>query len=184
YFRCYEQARLVEGLMGFEQAGGDHEAQPSRHPVIEVRLTPEHFVVELVLSPAAWWDQQNFIGKIDLQRHRDGLRRLLYRLDGDYRFGYWSGAHLSDMHLTTWQLLHGRVLEEWIDTFADGQDWLRLGVWYEPESPALSADYIAHETATRIGELYNVYDFLLWTSNNNYHDFYHKREKYSRRMYA
>lgn len=184
YYRSYEQARLVEGLMGIEQVDGQHDVQPYRHPVIEMRLTPESFAVELVVSPFAWWDQRNFIGKLELQRHRDALRRLLYRMDGDYQFGFWGGENLSDMHLTSWQLLHGRVLDEWMDTFADGQDWLRLGVWYEPESSALSSDYIVHELTTRIGELYSLYDFLLWTSNNNYHDFYHKRDKYARRMYA
>ena len=184
YFRPYEQAKVVESLMGLDQADGDHIVQSYRHPVIELRLTPDHFAIELVLSPMAWWDQRNFMGKLELQRHQESLRRLLYRLDGDYRFGFWGGTHLGDMHLTTWQLLHGRVLGEWMDTFADGQDWLRLGVWYEPESPRLSADYIVHEATTRIGELYNVYDYLLWTSNNNYHDFYGKRDKYARRMYA
>ncbi|MBZ0304363.1 MAG: hypothetical protein K8J31_31795 [Anaerolineae bacterium] len=184
YFRPYEQARLVEGLMGIEPADADQDVQTYRHPAIELRIAPEYFSIELVVSPLAWWDQQNFIGKLELGRHRDALRRLLYRLDGDYRFGFWGGENLADMHLTTWQMLHGRVLDEWMDTFADGQDWLRMGIWYEPESSSLSAHYIVQEAITRIGELYSLYDFLLWTGNNNYHDFYHKRDKYARRMYA
>lgn len=184
YFRPVEQAKVVESLMGLDHMSGATDIQPYRHPAIEVRLSPQQFVVELVVSPMAWWDQRNFIGKIELQRHQDALRHLLYRLDGDYRFGFWGGEELGDMHLTTWQLLHGRVLGEWMDTFADGQDWLRLGVWYEPENSRLSENHIVHELTTRIGELYNVYEFLLWTSNNNYHDFYHKRDKYGRRLYA
>ncbi|MAS37078.1 MAG: hypothetical protein CL610_23970 [Anaerolineaceae bacterium] len=184
YFRPYEQARMVESQMGLEINPGETGIEPQRHPVIELRLAPDYFAIELVVSPNAWWDQINFISKIDLQRHRETLRRTLYRLDADYRFGFWGGENLSDMHLTIWQLLHGRVLDEWMDTFADSQDWLRLGVWYEPESPQLSADYIIHEAATRIGELYKLYDFMLWTSNNDYHQFYQKRDKYARRMYA
>jgi hypothetical protein len=184
YFRPYEQARLVESQMGLENALSEHDIVPSRHPVIELRLAPDHFAIELVLSPMAWWDQVNFISKIELQRHRDTLRRLFYRMDADYRFGFWGGEQLNDMHLTIWQILQGRVLDEWMNTFADGQDWLRLGVWYEPESPRLSHDYIVQEATSRIGELYKLYEFLLWTSNNDYHKFYQKREKYARRMYA
>jgi hypothetical protein len=88
------------------------------------------------------------------------------------------------MHLTTWQLTHGRVIEEWMATFADGQDWLRFGVWYEPEHPALSTDNIVNETFDRLNELYSLYDFMLWTSNNNFHSFYEKRQRFLRRMYA
>jgi hypothetical protein len=184
YFRPYEQARLVESQMGIENGLSERDIVPSRHPVIELRLAPDYFAIELVLSPYAWWDQINFISKIELQRHRETLRRLFYRMDADYRFGFWGGEQLNDMHLTTWQILQGRVLDEWMDTFADGQDWLRLGVWYEPEAPCLSRDYIVHEATSRIGELYKLYEFLLWTSNNDYHKFYQKREKYARRMYA
>jgi hypothetical protein len=184
YFRSLEQARLVENQMGIEQAYGDHDVQPARHPVIELRLGEDYFAAELVLSPLAWWDQQNFMGKLVLKQHRDTLRHLLYRLEGDYCFGFWGGEHLSDMHLTIWQLLHGQVLDEWLDTFADSRDWLRLGVWYELDSPLLSANHIVCELSKRIGELYSIYEFLLWTGQNNYHQFFGRHHKHARRLYA
>ena len=184
YLRTFEQAKLVENLMGIEGSTGNHEVLPVRHPVIELRLTPDHFAIELILSPSAWWDQQNFIGKFDIERQRQTLRNLLSQMGDDYRFGFWEGADLSDMHLTGWQLMQGRIMNEWMTTFADGQDWLRFGMWYDPDCARLSADCIINEAVSRIGELYNLYDFLLWTSNNNYHDFYLKRNKRSRRMYA
>jgi hypothetical protein len=147
-------------------------------------MAPDYFAIELILSPYAWWDQQNFIGKFELERHRQSLRQLFFRFGADYRFGFWGGEASNDMHLTPWQLLQGRVMNEWIDTFADGQDWLRFGSWYEPENEALSRGSIVGEVSQRVGELYNLYDYILWSSNNNYHEFYKRRVKPGRRMYA
>jgi hypothetical protein len=172
YFRSQEQARLVERLMGRDGVGFNASVDTHRHPVIELRLTPEHFAIELIVSPSSWWDQRNLIGKLSVARHRDTLRELLRRMDGDYRFGFWDGIHLSDMHLTNRQLLRGTILDEWMSTFADGQDWLRVGVWYEPDDPALEAPQIISEIVQRVGALYGVYNFLLWTSNNNFQTFY------------
>jgi hypothetical protein len=92
YFRSQEQAEMVERLMGKENIGISKEVDTYCHPVIELRLTPEHFVIELVLSPKAWWDQQNFIGKLDLPQHRATFRNLLRSLDHDYRLGFWGHA--------------------------------------------------------------------------------------------
>lgn len=184
YFRSVNHTQLVENLMGIDTANCDTSGEPYRHPVIEVRLAPDYFAVELVLSPFAWWDQQNFIGKLELDSHRHTLRRLISNMSNDYRFGFWEGTHLSDMHLTAWELSHGKVMQEWMNTFADGQDWLRFGVWYEPESPELSTNNIVQEVTYRIGDLYNLYDFMLWTSNNNFMAFYEKRQKTQRRAFA
>ncbi len=184
YFRSLEQAQMVEKLMGIEVSPTQNSVYPYRHPVIELRLAPDHFAIELVLSPYALWDQQNLIGKLDLERHRMTLRSLLRNMDTDYAFGFWEGTHFNDMHLTTWQLTHGKVMDEWMQTFADGQDWLRFGVWYEPEHSALDDDTIVAEAFARVNELYTLYDFMLWTSNNNFHSFYEKRQRYMRRVYA
>ncbi|HVU12275.1 MAG TPA: hypothetical protein VHD90_13410 [Phototrophicaceae bacterium] len=172
YLRSQEQGMLVERLMGRD--GVDAKGDIYRHPVIELRITPAHFAIELVMSPLSWWDQRNLIGKLSVARHRETLRGILQRVDGDYRFGFWDGAHLSDMHLTSRQLLRGNILEEWMGTFADGQDWLRIGVWYEPEDPALSADRILNEVVQRMVALQTMYTFMLWTSNNNFQSFYRK----------
>ena len=145
--------------------------------MIELRLAPDYFAIELILSPFAWWDQQNFIGKFDLERQRHALRNTLIQMNDDYRFGFWGGIGMSDMHLTAWQLAQGRIMDEWMSTFADGQDWLRFGMWYEPECDQLDDCNIVQEAVTRVGDLYNFYDFLLWTSNNNYHDFYQQTQQ-------
>ena len=149
-----------------------------------MRLTPEHFVIELVLSPKAWWDQQNFIGKLELPQHRTTFRNLLRGLDRDYRLGFWGGTHLSDMHLTVNHLLYGRVLDEWMNTFSDRQDWLRIGKWYSHQDPELDDAVIQNETFNALKALHPLYNFILWTSNNNFHDFYQKRAKYSTRVHA
>lgn len=184
YFRSREQAEMVERLMGKEnitQCGG---VDTFRHPVIELRLTPCSFAVELILSPYAWWDQQNFIGKLELPSHRATFRQLLNEMDGDYCFGYWHGLELSEMHLTNAQLRRGSIMDEWMNTFADGQDWLRVGRWYEAESPMLFRSCIVTEVMNAVRSLNRLYNFLLWTSNNNFQDFYEKRQRYSKRLYA
>ena len=172
YLRSKEQGVLVERLMGRE--GADLSADIYRHPVIELRITPANFAIELIMSPQSWWDQRNLIGKLTVARHRETLRGILQRVEGDYRFGFWDGVHLSDMHLTSRQLLRGNILDEWMSTFSDGQDWLRIGVWYEPLDPALDTDNILSEVVERVLALQKLYTFMLWTSNNNFQTFYRK----------
>ncbi len=172
YLRSRDQSVLVERLMGRD--GSDLPTDPYRHPVIELRITPEHFAVELIMSPMSWWDQRNLIGKLSVARHRETLRGIIQHIDDDYRFGFWDGVHLSDMHLTSRQLLRGNILDEWMSTFADGQDWLRIGAWYEPEDPALNDDRILNEVVGRVVALQKLYSFMLWTSNNNFQSFYRK----------
>lgn len=182
YLRSEEQARVVEENMGLEsRTRGYGSINASRHPVIEVRDTPDHFAVELIISPDAWWDQQNVIGKLELDRHQVGLRGLLRSMKPDYCFGFWEGERLSDMHLTARQLWQGNVLNEWLGTFADGQDYLRFGVWYDRNDPALDPRRIAGEVYTRLSDLYTLYNFLVWSSNNNYRGFYEKRGTCQRR---
>ncbi len=184
YFRSREQAEMVEKLMGKEHVSQTGNVDTYRHPVIELRLTPDEFAIELILSPYAWWDQQNLIGKLELPHHRSEFRELLSQMPHDYRFGFWDGIHLDDMNLTIGQLLRGRFLDEWMDTFADGQDWLRVGKWYSPEDPALDSSNIHREIFNTIESLNNLYTFLLWTSNNNYHKFYERRQRKFRRVYS
>ncbi len=172
YLRSREHGLLVERLMGRDSA--DASGDIYRHPVIELRITPEHFSIELIMAPLAWWDQRNLIGKLTVARHRETLRSILQHIDGDYRFGFWDGTHLSDMHLTSRQLQRGTILDEWMGTFADGQDWLRVGAWYEPEDPALNSDNILNEVVHRLVALQKLYTFMLWTSNNNFQTFYRK----------
>jgi hypothetical protein len=174
YLRSKEQAQVVERLIGRDNAAWQREANINRHPVIELRLTPTHFAVELVLTPAAWWDQQNFVGKLAAPSYREAFRGTLRRMSGDYCFGFWDGTERSDMHLTMQQLMRGNNLDEWMSTFAEGQDWLRMGVWYEPADPALDASRTLAELVTRMTDLYSVYTFLCWTSNNDYQTHYRK----------
>lgn len=172
YFRSREQAEAVERRMGRERPSESGDVDTYRHPVIELRLTPNEFAIELILSPYAWWDQQNLIGKLELQAHRTAFRNLLRAMPADYRFGFWDGVHLGDMNLTVGELLRGRVLDEWMNTFADGYDWLRVGKWYTPGDPALDSSCVLPEIFNTIKTLHSLYSFLLWTSNNDFHKFY------------
>lgn len=173
YLRSQEQAILVERLMGREVAHAAKSANCYRHPIIELRITPEHFAVELIMNPISWWDQRNLIGKLAISRHRSTLHRMIQHIDNDFRFGFWDGINLSEKHLTSHSLTVNTILEEWMSTFGDGQDWLRIGVWYDVEDPRLNVDSITNELLSRMNMLYNMYSFMLWTSNNNFHSFYH-----------
>lgn len=177
YFRSREQAEMVEKLMGKDDVSVSGNVETYRHPVIELRHTPDYFAIELILSPYAWWDQQNFVGKLSITNHRAAFRTLLGSLNSDYRLGFWNGTHLGDMHLTIGQLLKGRIMDEWIDTFADRLDWLRIGKWYSAEDSVLDSAHIAMDAFETVKDLNEIYSFILWTSNNNFHDFYEKRQR-------
>lgn len=171
YLRSREQAITVERLMGRDGLDAPLKLELNRHPVIELRLTDQHFAVEMIVSPASWLDQRNLVGKLSIARHRDNLRQLLSRMNGDFLMGFWDGVYLTDAHVQLCQLMRGRFLDEWMSTFCDGQDWLRLGMWYEPEDPALDTHVIIPELMQRIGALYHLYNYLTWTSNNNFQHF-------------
>lgn len=172
YFRSIDQAMMVEQSMGREGFGDETTVEAYRHPVIEIRLTPDQLAVELIISPDAWWDQQNLVGKLGIDRHRNTFRQVLRQMPDDFYFGFWGGVHLSDMHLTPSQLAYGNVLERWMATFAEGQDWLRFGAWYALDHEALTAEDIQAELFGRIRALVKVYEYVLWTSDNNFHSFY------------
>ncbi|MBE2268189.1 MAG: hypothetical protein IAE80_08135 [Anaerolinea sp.] len=181
YLRSKEQRQLVERLMGRDGQVTSSALDIHRHPVIELRITPTHLAIELIMSPLSWWDQRNLIGKLSIDRHRQALRSAFAEIDGDFRFGFWEGTELSDMHLTSRQVLRGNVLDEWIGTFSDGQDWLRVGVWYEPGHPSLATDTILSEVVRRFSALYRLYTFMMWTSNNNFQSFYRSGPAFSGR---
>jgi len=168
YLRSPEQARAVERMIGREP----HAAiDVPRHPVIEVRLCGGQLAVELIVSPAAWWDQRNLIGKLSVPRHRQAFRALIERLPAEVMFGFWDGLMLSDAHVSARQLVRGGVLEPLFKTFSEGHDWLRAGIWYSANDPLLSTDAITFTLTRTISVLYPLYLFSLWTSSNNFHTF-------------
>jgi hypothetical protein len=174
YMRDTAEAATVEGIMGRDALTTSGSIESHRHPLIELRLTPQHFTVELVIGPDAWYDQQNFVGKLSIEQHRDSFFHLISGLSEEYCLGFWSGVHLSDMHLSIDKIPPQRIFFEYLDTFAANRDWLRIGCWYEPGDPRLDAVCIREELLGRIRDLYTLYDFALWTSNNNFHTFYAK----------
>jgi hypothetical protein len=174
FTRSREQAVLVERLMGRDSFGPLGQVDIHRHPVIELRLTENHFAIELIVSGASWLDQQNLIGKLEVPRHRQSLRSLIQSLPSDTMIGFWSGIEVDEMHLTAAHLTRGSVLDQWIGTFQDVHDCLRIGAWYQPQDSVLSVGGILTEVSRRINSLYNVYDFVRWTSNNDFRTFYGK----------
>ena len=174
YMRSSQQAINVERLMGRDEVLTSGDFVPLHHPVIELRLTPEHFAIELVMSPDAWWDQQNLAGKLSIARHRREFFQILHPLE-EARLGYWQGTHLDDMHVEGSRFQFTRVLTEWMSTFAPGKDWFRVGMWYSLEHFAFTEETIHEEVSKQISMLNTVYHALLWRSDNNFRDFYKAR---------
>lgn len=181
YMRSQAEAEMVESMMGRDALSAVESIESHRHPVIELRLSPDHFTVELVVSPDAWYDQQNLIGKLSVGQHRNRFHQILSALTADYLVGFWSGTHLDDTHLSTLRLPPSPILYEYLNTFADRRDWLRIGRWYAPDDPILEADTIVDEIFARVSELNELYRFISWTSNNNFHSLYQKAFKRSKR---
>jgi hypothetical protein len=171
YLRTRGQAVQVERLMGREEVASVNSIEARRHPVIELRLTPEHFAVELLLSPDAWWDQQNLVGKLTVQRYRQDFYALLQGFDASYFMGFWRGTHLSELHLSAKHFRHPRIMDEWMSTFQPSADWLRLGTWYKLDEEKLQEN-APQEIARHIKSLYGLYQHILWTSDNNFREFY------------
>ena len=174
YSRTAAQSIRVEHFMGRDEVCSPRDVEMHRHPAIEIRITPEYFVMELVVSGDAWYDQQNLMGKLSVDRHRQHFYELIQELDGDYYLGFWSGVDLSDMHIYEEIMKYPRVLNEWLSTFSPEKDNFRLGVWYKNDSEHLSDENLPDELLHQIKSLIPIYEFLLWTSENNYREFFTK----------
>jgi len=171
YLRDVDMALRVERLMGREEVTPDG-IETHRHPLIELRVTANSFTIELVLSPDAWWDQQNIVGKLSHNQHRGVFYQQIQKLGVGVSMGYWEGIELSDMRLQFPQFMHTRILNEWISTFAVSKDWFRIGKWYELDQDELNEDRIADEVSEILVRLYAIYDTIAWRSENNYRNFY------------
>ncbi|MBC8098529.1 MAG: hypothetical protein H7Y11_03740 [Armatimonadetes bacterium] len=170
YLRPNEEARTIESMMGRDLP--IRQLDVRRHPVIELRATCSGAVLELVVPPDAWWDQQNLAGKLSIPRQRSAFQALLARLDERYRLGFWQGTHLDTMHLTAHEASHPAVFNAWMTTFCDGQDWFRIGVWYD--AAALSKPDMSNDLFQRAQTLYELYQFIAWTGNNDFRSFYRR----------
>lgn len=167
YMRPTSDAQTVERMMGRDFANRGIELQ--HHPVIELRVSPRSLALELVMSPQAWIDQENLLGKLSIVRQRHEFRKLISHLNPETRLGFWRGQHLDDMHLTADQLSYANVFEHWMATYTDRQDYFRAGMWYTADQ---ITDNIAVELFNRSQELYSLYNFITWTGNNDFRSFY------------
>lgn len=172
YVRLYGEAQSVERQIGLQNP----EIDLRRHPLIELRLTENHLTLEFVLTPLAWWDQRNLIGKIAMRHHRDELCRLLMSMPSEMIVGHWQGTHLDENHITLRHLRAPRVMEAWLQTFTDSQDVIRIGRWHGAD--ALNGDVLP-DLFDAARSLYAIYRFLAWTSRNDFQSFYDQIQKSS-----
>lgn len=170
YVRLHSEALTVERQIGL--SGTEIDLQ--RHPLIELRLTDRHLALEFVMSPLAWWDQRNLIGKLSLRRYRDELRDMLLSFNAEMVTGHWHGLHLDEQHLTLGQLCSKHVMEAWLQTFSDGRDPIRLGMWFD--AGRLNDDSVP-DLFEAAQALYSVYRFTAWTGRNDFQSFYDQHQK-------
>lgn len=163
-------ALTVERLMGREMVNSASHILSSHHPLIELRLQSDYLVLELAIQPEAWFDQQNIMGKLSLARNQTQFYQLLAHLDERYCLGFWHGHHLSEMHLTMRHLRRIELLNEWLSTFEPSKDTFRLGLWLSYEQ--LGMENLSEKLSEHLTALYKIYDFLLWTSDNNHREAY------------
>lgn len=171
YTRNGAKAVSIERLMGREDLVSVDKVRFQLHPSIELRLSDAGLTIELLISPDAWWDQQNLKGKLSVPRHRHEFYTMLMDLQIEYCMGFWQGTHLSDMHLTGKYFQHPRILDEWLGTFHPGADWFRIGVWYDIEDELLAPDTIVDELLKQIQTIYPLYQYFLWVNDNNFREF-------------
>lgn len=172
YLRSKGQAVNVERLMGREEHANTKNIEARRHLVMELRISQENLCLELIMSPDAWWDQQNLVGKLSIMRHKQDFYASLKDFNSEYRLGFWKGVHLSDMHLRAAHFQHIRIIDEWMSTFQANADWFRLGIWYDWDSELLEETRIVAELMKQIRLLYQLYTEIRWTSDNNFREFY------------
>ncbi|MBC8170297.1 MAG: hypothetical protein H7X77_01435 [Anaerolineae bacterium] len=175
YMRMINEAQTVEAMMGRDLP--IRRLDMRCHPVIELRLNEAGLALELIVAPDAWCDQQNLNGKLSIERHRQTFRQMIARLDDNYRLGFGQDMSLDAMHLKPFQAAHPAVFEKWITTFGDGQDWFRIGVWYDtlPENLLDMKDELFRQAQV----LYDFYTFIAWTGNNNFRAFQQRQLAYA-----
>ena len=171
YTRARANAVNVEKLMGREDVASLNNIILRLHPVIELRLSEAGLALEFIISPDAWWDQQNLQGKLSVSRHRHEFYTRLMELQPEYCMGYWEGVHLSEMHLTGKYFQHPRILDEWLGTFHPNADWFRIGIWYDVDDESLQNEHIVDELLQQIQTIYPLYRYFVWTSENNFREF-------------
>jgi hypothetical protein len=172
YLRSANEAQAVEAMMGRDLPSRRLDLR--RHPVIELRATSTGVVLEYILPPEAWWDQQNFAGKLSIERHRTAFRRLITRMDDRYSLGFWHGLQQDSTGVTPTQISHPSVFDLWITTFCNGQDWFRAGVWYDELPENLPGELFRHAQT-----LYELYRFISWTGSNDYRSFAERASAYA-----
>jgi hypothetical protein len=171
YMRPRGKAVNVERLMGREEVASANTIITRLHPVSELRLSDSGLAIEFIISPDAWWDQQNVKGKLSVSRHRHEFYSMLMGLQSEYCMGFWQGIHLSEMHLTGKYFQHPRILDEWLSTFHPNADWFRIGIWYDIDDEVISKTEIVPELMKQIQTLFPLYNYFLWTSDNNFREF-------------
>lgn len=170
YLRSKDEVRKIEEMMGLPRPLDRAETQYTKHPMIDIRMDSQYLAIELLLTDQAWWDAQNFKRKVEQhERERGELVRLLRGLGDDYIFGGWPDSRQPELNTTAPDLADEDELLDWLSRYRPGYDWLRLGIWYNDcKDPRLTTERIAEEAITRFGQLYPVYEFLLWRPDNDF----------------
>ncbi|MBN2393906.1 MAG: hypothetical protein JXR84_24445 [Anaerolineae bacterium] len=170
YLRSSTEVQAVEEMMGVPKLLDYSETQYTKHPMMDIRIDSEYLAIELLVTDKAWLDAQNFKRKLEKHKaERQHFIRILQSLGHDYIFGGWPDTSKPEFIETAADLADEGRLLDWLSRFDPGYDWLRLGIWYtECEDFRLTTGRIVEEVLYRFRQLYPVYQFLLWTSDNDF----------------
>lgn len=170
YLRLPSEAQAVERLIGLKN---ERQLEVKHHPVIELRLNADWLALELVLTPEAWYDQRNWLGKMSVPRYREEFHNLLTTLSPHIRVGAWQGDTPTDRYLTSAELRFPRIFEAWAGTYSDGRDWLRFGVWYQ--TAQVTPD-VAHHLFDHAQAIYRIHQYIAWTGRNDFYGLFRAKE--------
>jgi hypothetical protein len=170
YLRSRAQVQAVEQMMAIPKPLDYSETQYTKHPMLDIRIDSEYLAIELLLTDQAWWDAQNFKHKVEgHDEERRQFIQILQSLGHDYIFGGWPDSSKPQLITTAADLADEKRFMKWLTSFKPGWNWLRLGIWYNDHSDfRLTTARIVEEILYRFKQLYPVYQFLLWTPENNY----------------
>lgn len=170
YLRSRSEVQAIEEMMGVPKLLDYSETQYTKHPMIDIRIDSDYLAIELLVTDKAWLDAQNFKKKVEQHKaERQHLIHLLRNLGHDYIFGGWPDTSKPELIKTAADLANEERLLAWVSQFDPGYNWLRLGIWYtDYEDFRLTTGRIVEEVLYRFKQLYPVYQFLLWTPDNNF----------------
>ena len=152
------------------------------HAMLAVTIDESSLGIEMCIPAAAWVDGQNLRGKLvgapDAFDFRSRFGEMVASLG--YRARVQIEERTEEGHGRVWakraKAFHSpAALATATAIYEPGKHELRIGTWYQPDDPLLSAASIRREVLARFEELYPLYEMIVWGPTNDYRRYAVKR---------